>query len=120
MPWRDSLTPPQFAPKYAIDSFESYRDAVIWCWENREKQGAGKKMDQALCADRIGMYAPHFSRCVDPDSKAPMNLPPDLIPLFEAYTGWRAISQFLAAKAQMTYVEEMQHLMKTRGVSACA
>lgn len=114
------LTPPQFAQKYVIDGFKSYREAVVWCWDNRVRQGAGKDMDQAMCANFIGLHTPHMSRCVTPDSAAPMNLPPDCILDFEAFTGWRAISQYLAARSQLTYMEEVQEMMKSRGVQACA
>jgi hypothetical protein len=36
-----------------------------------------------------------MSRCVNPNSKAPMGLPPDLIAEFQNFTGWYAIAQFL-------------------------
>jgi hypothetical protein len=120
MPFYKALQAPQFAPKRVIDSFTCYRDAVIWCWENRVNTGAGEKVDQSLCANFLGLPNSHMSRCLNRDAKAPMNLSPDLAPDFEAFCGWNAISQWMASKKQMTFMEEVQEMMKTRGMQACA
>jgi hypothetical protein len=113
MPFRHLLKTPQFAPRADVEKFQSYRDAVIWCWEHRVNVGAGEKLDQSICANALGLHAPHMNRCVKRDSDSPMNLPPDLIADFESFCGWRAISQYLASKAQITWMEEMQHIMQT-------
>src|ERR1700675_1303033 len=94
------LDKPQWAPQSVICSFESYRDAVIWTWENRRNMGAGEKMDQALCANQIGLPTPQMSRCVKRDSHAPMSQPGDFLPAFEAYCGWTAVSQSQAHRKQ--------------------
>lgn len=107
MPFTTALTQPKLAPQHVIDSFTSYRDAVVWTWENRVNVGAGERMDQALCANLIGMYTPHMSRCVSRDSSAPMNLPVDLFPELEAYCGWYAIRQYIASRAQWTFMEQV-------------
>jgi hypothetical protein len=107
MPFATMLTQPRFAPQNTVDSFDSYRDAVVWCWENRVNVGAGEKMDQAMCANLLNLHTPHMSRCVNRDSSAPMNLSPDYLPDFEAFCGWRAVSQFIASKAQMTFMEQV-------------
>jgi hypothetical protein len=120
MPFYKALAAPKFAQKYVIDSFTCYRDAVIWCWENRVNTGAGEKVDQALCANFLGLPTSHMSRCLNRDAKAPMNLNPDLASDFEAFCGWNAISQWLASKKQMTFMEEVQEMMRNRGVAACA
>jgi hypothetical protein len=114
MPFHQLLKAPQFAPRSVIDSFGSYRAAVVWCWEHRVNVGAGEKLDQAICANALGMHTPHMSRCVKRESESPMNLPPDLIADFEAFCGWRAISQYLASKAQMTWMEEVQHVLSAK------
>jgi hypothetical protein len=122
MPFYKALEAPKFAQKYVIESFTCYRDAVIWCWEHRVNTGAGEKVDQMLCANFLGLHASHLSRCLNRDTQAPMNLNPDVYSDFEAFCGWRAISQFLAGKAQMTFMEEAQEMMRSRsgGVAACA
>lgn len=102
-----SLTPPKFASQGVVKGFANYRDAVVWVWENRRNTGAGEKSDQAMCANRINLHTPHMSRCVSRDSGAPMNLSPDLLPGFEAFCGWYAVSQFLATQAQMTLMEQV-------------
>lgn len=88
------LKQPIRAPQKVIDSFASYRDAVVWCWQNRVDTGCGEKVDQSICANELGIHTPHMSRYVKPDSKAPMKLDPDYIRAFEAYTGWKAITQW--------------------------
>lgn len=123
MPFYKALTTPQFASKYVLDSFACYRDAVIWCWENRVNTGAGEKVDQALCANFLGLPTSHMSRCLNRDAKAPMNLNPDLASDFEAFCGWKAVTQFIASKAQLTFIEEMQALLQERQgrrMDACA
>lgn len=116
MPFAASLKQPKFAPQSVVDSFHSYRDAVVWCWENRGNHGAGEKMDQALCANLLGLHTPHMSRCVNRDAQAPMNLCPDYLPAFEAFCGWYAVSQYIASKAQMTFMEQV--LSERRAVTA--
>jgi len=113
MPFHTTLTPPKFATKRVIDSFGSYREAVIWCWENRMNSGAGEKADQAMCANQIGLHTPHMSRCVNKASQAPMNLNPDHLTGFEAFCGWRAASQFIASQAQFTLLEQLIEERKT-------
>lgn len=107
MPFVATLKQPQFAGQSVVDSFESYRDAVIWTWENRVNVGAGERMDQAMCANLLGMHTPHMSRCVNRDTNAPMNLNPDLVADFEAFCGWYAVSQYLASKRQFTFMEQV-------------
>lgn len=102
-PWL--LKQPQRAPQEVIDSFKCYRDAVVWAWENRVNQGCGEKVDQAIFANWAGMHTPHMSRCVNRDSKAPMKLDPDLVPQFEQFTGWLAISQFACKGMGVTPME---------------
>lgn len=107
MPFYKALTPPKFAERKVIESFTCYRDAVVWCWEHRQNTGAGEKVDQLLCANFLGMHASHMSRCVNREAQAPMNLNPDVVSDFEAFTGWNAISQWIASKKQMTFMEQV-------------
>jgi hypothetical protein len=98
---------PQFVAQDVINSFTCYRDAVIWCWKNRANTEAGNDVDQARCANFLGLHTPHMSRCVNPETKAPMNMNPDYLPKFEAFCGWYAVSQYLAGKAQFTLMEQV-------------
>lgn len=90
-----------------VRAFESYREVVIWCWKNRPRRGLNDPDDQAMFARLAGVHAPHMSRYVSLNSSAPMDLKPDLIPEFEAYTGWRGITQYLAHKAGITVMEHV-------------
>lgn len=103
----DAANKPEFVPQSVVDGFTSYRDAVIWCWENRKVRSNDEKFDQSLCANKIGLYAPHMSRCVDPNSKAPMNLSPDLAAAFEDYTGWNGVIQYIAKIGGLTIFEQI-------------
>ena len=96
---------PKFVPQNVVDAFPSYREAVVWCWTNRRDVGEGEKIDQSLCANKIGLPTPQMSRCVKPHSNAPMNLPPDLLKDFQKYTGWNAVSQYLASRSGLTIME---------------
>jgi len=101
-----------FASKAVISGFKSYREAVQWCWQNRPCHGMTEQEDQSLCARVLGLHAPHMSRCLNPNTKAPMKLDPDMLPAFESYTGWRAASQYLAACANLTFIEELMEERK--------
>jgi hypothetical protein len=109
MPFLQELKQAEFINESVVDGFRSYREAVIHCWTNRRRgKGMVEKLDQALCASVIGAYPSHFSRCVNEKSNAPMDLSPNLLPAFEAYTGNRAVTQYLAKITSITCLEEIQ------------
>jgi hypothetical protein len=111
MPFLQELKQAEFINELTALNFKSYREAVIYCWANRRKgKGMAEKLDQALCASVIGAYPSHFSRCVNEKSNAPMDLSPNLIPAFEAYTGNRAVTQYLNRITATTGLEEIQAL----------
>lgn len=107
MPFLAKFDKPKFVEQRIVSTFRSYREAVVWCWENRVNNGAGEKLDQALCANQIGLHTPHMSRCVSRDSGAPMNLSPDHLAAFEAFCGFRAASQYLVGQVQLTLLEQV-------------
>jgi hypothetical protein len=109
MPWLQALNSAKWVDQLIVDSWQSYRDAVIWCWANRPKnKGLNEPKDQALCANYCGIHPPHFSRAVNPNSKAPMDLNPDCAGPFQGYTGWHGIDQYLAKRHAKTILEEIQ------------
>lgn len=63
--------------------------------------------DQSTFARNAGVHAPHMCRFVSGHTKAPMDLRPDLIPTFEAYTGWRGITQYLSIASGVTVMEQV-------------
>ena len=107
MPFLMATVPSKYAPSSVIEAFNSYRDAVVWGWENRPHRGKNDPQDQSMFARNAGVYAPHMSRFVSRTSKAPMDLHPDLIGEFESYIGWRVITQYLAKRANVTLMEEV-------------
>lgn len=107
MPFYSAVREVRYAPQEVINSFESYRDAVVWAWSNRPCHGMTEAKDQLLCAITIGLHPPHMNRCVKPNSKAPMKLDPDLLPAFESYTGWNAPTQYILKIKKMTAMEQV-------------
>lgn len=97
----------KYVPVETVKTWAAYRDAVVWCWSNQRFHMGQDKRRQLLFADAAGVHPPHMSRCVKPDSFAPMNLTPDVIPEFEAFTGWRGVSQWLAMQGQQTLMEQV-------------
>ncbi len=109
MPFFQELKQAEYVDASHVDGFCTYRDAVMYSWENRRKgKGLVESQDQSLCASIIGIHAPHFSRCVNPKTKSPMDLKTDLLPAFEAYTGNRAVTQYISKITSTTSLEEIQ------------
>lgn len=109
MPFFQELKQAEYIDSRHVEQFETYREAVMYCWKNRRKgKGMVERLDQALCASIIGIHAPHFSRCVNAKTKSPMDLKTDLVPAFEAYTGNRAVTQYLSRITATTSLEEIQ------------
>jgi len=97
-----------------VTTWEAWREAVLWCWENRPVQSMQKNGDQSTfrhyCEKEYGLrvHAPHVSRWLNRDTDAPMDLPPDFVSAFESFTGWHGLTQFFNRKAKTTCLEEMQ------------
>ena len=97
------LDGPSVVPAEAIKLAKSYREDVRLCWALRRVKGMKKR----TAAEECGLYVSHVSEYLsDDDSKRDM--PAKYIPAFEALAGNTAISQWLAAQARLTVLEEMQ------------
>lgn len=107
MPYLTPLANAQWVPASIVTGWSSYRDAVLWCWANRPRRGMNDPDDQSTFARNAGVHAPHMCRFVSGHTKAPMDLRPDLIPTFEAYTGWRGITQYLSIASGVTVMEQV-------------
>lgn len=99
------LDAPSIVPPNAVGMCKTYRDAVRLCWQLRRV----KSMTQAQLAEQAGLYAPHVS-CYLHEWKRSRDLPGHAVKGFECACGNTAISQWHAAQAQLTVVEEMQLL----------
>lgn len=99
-----------------VKEWASWRDAVVWCWENQRYHVLKKQNDgvqvlfRSHCKQFYGLepHGPHVSRWLKADSKAPMDMPPEYVAAFESFTGWRGLTQFFNRKAKTTCLEEMQ------------
>lgn len=107
MPFLESLPKAQWVPDSIVTGWETYREAVLWCWTNRSRNSRNEIGDQAMFARAADMHSPHVCRCVREQSKAPMDLPPDYIAAFEAFTGWRGVSQYLSLQGRLTLMEQV-------------
>ncbi len=106
-----------WVPVEHVSAWDSWRDAVLWCWEHRPHQTKRRNGDQStfrhFCEKVYGLtvHAPHVSRWLNADTAAPMDLPPDFVAAFESFTGWHGLTQFFSRKAGKTCLEEMQARM---------
>lgn len=104
-----SLKDAVFIDDSQVDSFASYRDAVIWSWQNRrDGYGMNDKTLQSWICSNFGYIPSHFSRAVNDFTKSPMDLKADFIATFEAITGNRAVTQYLSKITQITPLEQIQ------------
>jgi hypothetical protein len=106
-PERDAPAP-RFLPEEQIAGCASFRDAVWLAWENRQVRGMTKRTLAELC----GLYAPHVTNFVNPQAfdgkgKKRADLPADKVDEFERVVGNRAVSQWLADRAELTILERM-------------
>lgn len=107
MPFLDALPKSSWVANSIVTGWQTYRDAVVWCWQNRRRNSRDEIGDQSMFARSSGAHRPHVSRMLNPGTKAPMDLPPDLAPSFEAFTGWRGLTQYMAKIGHTTVMEQV-------------
>ena len=96
---------PSAAPTALVIQAKTYREAVRLSWGHRRVHYA----TQRQLAAEAGLYAPHVSDYLNKDDKPTRrSLPAEAIGQFEAFTGNTIVSQWLAAQAKLTVLEEMQ------------
>ena len=99
------LEGPSAAPTALVIQAKTYREAVRLAWTNRRIHYA----TQRQLAAEAGLYAPHVSDYLNTDDKPTRrSLPAEAISQFEAFVGNTIVSQWLAAQARLTVMEEMQ------------
>lgn len=99
------LDAPSVVHPQLIAQCKTYRDAVKLCWSLRRI----KLMTKRVLAMEAGLYPPHVT-CYVEDGKTKRDLPGSAVQLFENVCGNTAISQWHAANAKLTTLEEMQVL----------
>lgn len=102
--WRARKSRPALLAGDVIAGCRTYREAVRLGWDLR----ASQNMTRATLAECIGAYASHVTDYFHKDD-APFrrNLPPELINDFEWAVGNRAVTQYLARKAELTIMDEV-------------
>ena len=91
---------PRLLDHDTVAAARSYRDAVRLCWDCRTR----KNLPKTLLATEAGCYASHVTDYLSADEKR-RDLPAKHIAGFEVSCGNRAISQWLAAQANLTILE---------------
>ncbi len=118
MPFFLAIDKPKWVEPEKVNAWRSWRDAVLWCWKERINGDGDNDGDQAMfriyCAKyhRLRIHAPHMTRWVKPDTKAPMDLPVDCVEAFESFTGWRGVTQYFARSSKHTILEEVQERLR--------
>jgi hypothetical protein len=108
IPLLAALAEARFVDDETVSRWSCYREAVVWCWQNQRLYvGMHEQARQTLFANRAGLHAPHASRCLKADSKAPMLLPDHCVNMLEAFTGWRGVRQFQLRTAGLTAMEQV-------------
>ena len=105
-----AIVPPEF-----MRLAKTYRDAVRLCWQLRRL----KKLTFRQLAAECGLTYQHVGDYFNADDgKHRRDLPGDKVAVIEAFLGNTAISQWHAANAQLTVIEEHQATAHARRVAA--
>lgn len=91
---------PRLVDADAIEAAKSYREAVRLCWALRTRTN----LPRAILAMEAGLYASHVSDYLHEDATK-RELPAKHVADFEVSCGNRAITQWLAAQAELTILE---------------
>lgn len=96
---------PAVAPTQYVNRCSTYREAVRLCWHLRRV----RKMTHRQLAAEGEFHAQHVGDWLNPDDKPKRrNLPGNCIERFEAVAGNTLVTQWLASRAHLTLLEEMQ------------
>lgn len=95
---------PSVAPEQWVRLARTYRQAVRVAWQLRRVHF----MTRRQLAAEAGLYPQHVTDYLhEDDGPARRDLPAEAIPRFEAVVGNTLISQWLAAHARLTVLEEI-------------
>lgn len=94
---------PSVVPPDTVAQIKTYREAVRMCFALRRVKGMGRK----TVAELAGLHTPHISEYLS-DDETRREMPAKYIAPFEEACGNTCISQWIAAGAKLTVLEEMQ------------
>lgn len=98
------LDAPSVAPAQYVGACKTYREAVRMAYALRRV----KNLTLRSLAEQAGLPPQHVSDYLNKDDgKRRRDLPADRISSFEAVVGNSCVSQWLAAQAKLTILEEM-------------
>lgn len=96
---------PSIAPTQAVKSCKTFREACRLCWAHRRVH----RMTLRQLAIEAGLRPQLITDYLHPDDGPQRrSLPADRIADFEAIVGNNLVSQWVAARADLTVLEEMQ------------
>lgn len=99
------LDGPATAPNGLVALANSYREAVRLAWQHKRVHYATFRQ----LAAETGMPAQHVTDYLHNDDKPTRrSLPAERIASFEAFVGNTIVTQWLAARAKLTVLEELQ------------
>lgn len=104
-PLMGRLDGPSVAPEQLVRLCKTYREAVRFCWELRRV----KRMTKAQLAAEAGLTAQHVSDYLAADDKPSRRcLPGEKVAEFESVCGNTIVTQWHAARAKLTVLEQLQ------------
>jgi hypothetical protein len=99
------IEPPKVYPRDVVEQARTYRAAVRLAWQLRRVRG----MTRQQLAAEAGLYASHITDYLnEDDAPTRRDLPAKNVPDFECAVGNRVVSQWLAARADFTVMEELK------------
>jgi hypothetical protein len=105
LPLLGRVNGPSVAPQPYVDRCKTYRDAVRLAWALRRIH----LMTQRQLAAEAGLRPQLITDYLNPDDRPQRrDLPAERIAAFEAIVGNTLVSQWVAARAALTILEEMQ------------
>lgn len=105
LPLMGRLDGPSIAPAHIVRACKSYREACRLAWSLRRV----RNMTQRSLAEEAGLRPQLVTDYLNPDDRQDRkSLPAERIARFEVAVGNSVVSQWLAAQAQLTVLEELQ------------
>ena len=92
---------PRLVPQDVVAGVATYRDAVRLCWQLRLRTSLTRR----ALAEEAGLYASHVSDYLS-ELEIKRDLPAKHIAAMEVACGNRVITQWLAAQANLTILEQ--------------